>query len=65
MEEPDGSPFTSHTTNPVPFCVVGYDCELKNGGKLCDISPTMLDILNIKKPEEMDGESLIKKQEDF
>ena len=61
MEEPDGSPFTAHTTNPVPFCVVGFDCELKKGGKLCDISPSMLDILNIKKPEEMDGESLIKK----
>ncbi|MCQ2514832.1 MAG: 2,3-bisphosphoglycerate-independent phosphoglycerate mutase [Ruminococcus sp.] len=56
----DGSPFTAHTTNPVPFCVVGYDCELKEGGRLADIAPTMLQILDIKQPEEMDGTSLIK-----
>ncbi|MDO4743580.1 MAG: 2,3-bisphosphoglycerate-independent phosphoglycerate mutase [bacterium] len=55
----DGSPFTAHTTFPVPFCVVGYDCELRSNGKLCDISPTILDILNIEKPDEMDGESLL------
>ncbi|MBQ7045129.1 MAG: 2,3-bisphosphoglycerate-independent phosphoglycerate mutase [Clostridia bacterium] len=60
MAEPDGSPFTAHTTNPVPFCVVGYDCELKSGGKLCDIAPTMLEMLGLPKPEEMDGVSLIK-----
>lgn len=55
----DGSPFTAHTTFPVPFSVVGYDCKLRPNGKLCDISPTILDILNIEKPDEMDGESLI------
>ncbi len=60
MLDTDGSPFTAHTTNPVPFSVVGMDCELRRGGKLCDISPTILDILNLPKPEEMDGESLIK-----
>ncbi len=41
----DGSPFTAHTTNPVPFCVVGYDCKLREGGRLADIAPTMLKIL--------------------
>ena len=60
MVDTDGSPFTAHTTNPVPFSVVGYDCELREGGKLCDISPTILKILNLEKPVEMDGESLIK-----
>ena len=60
MVDTDGSPFTAHTTNPVPFSVVGYDCELRKGGKLCDISPTILKILNLEQPEEMDGESLIK-----
>lgn len=60
MYEPDGSPFTAHTTYPVPLIVVGKDCELKDGGKLCDLSPTMLDIMGIEKPAEMDGVSLIK-----
>ena len=60
MYEADGSPFTAHTTNPVPFVVVGHDCELKEGGKLCDIAPTMLDIMGIEQPAQMTGESLIK-----
>ncbi len=59
MYEEDGSPFTAHTTFPVPFVVTGYDCTLKNGGKLCDISPTILKIMGIKQPEQMTGESLI------
>ena len=60
MIDSDGEPFTAHTTNPVPFCVVGYDCELREGGRLADIAPTMLHILNLPKPEEMDGNSIIK-----
>ncbi len=56
----DGNPFTPHTTNPVPFCVVGYPCELKEGGRLADIAPSMLSVLGLSKPAEMDGESLIK-----
>ncbi len=60
MVDADGSPFTAHTTNPVPFCVVGYDCELREGGRLADIAPTMLQILGLPQPEEMDGVSLIK-----
>ena len=59
MYEPDGSPFTAHTTNPVPFCIVGKPCTLREGGRLGDISPTMLDIFGIEKPAEMDGQSLI------
>ena len=59
MYEPDGSPFTAHTTFPVPFCVVGKDCSLREGGRLADIVPTMLEILGIDQPAEMTGVSLI------
>ena len=55
----DGKPFTPHSTNPVPFCVVGYDCELKETGRLADIAPTMLTILGLPQPAEMTGESLL------
>ncbi|MEE3497748.1 MAG: 2,3-bisphosphoglycerate-independent phosphoglycerate mutase [Ruminococcus bromii] len=60
MIDDDGEPFTAHTTNPVPFCIVGYDCELREGGRLADIAPTMLQIMNLPQPKEMDGKSLIK-----
>lgn len=59
MYEDDGSPFTAHTTNPVPFCVVGYPCKLREGGKLADIAPTMLKIMNLPQPKEMTGTSII------
>ena len=52
--------FTAHTTNPVPFIVVGREVALREGGKLCDIAPTMLQIMGLDKPAEMNGESLIK-----
>lgn len=62
MIDEDGKPFTAHTTNLVPFCVVGHPRKLKQqGGKLADIAPTMLEIMGIEKPDEMDGESLIEK----
>ncbi len=54
-----GQALTSHTTNPVIFTVVFKDCKLKKSGRLCDIAPTMLQILSLEKPEEMTGESLI------
>ena len=62
MEEPDGSPFTAHTTNKVPFICVncGDNVELREGGKLSDIVPTMLKVMNIPQPEEMTGTSIIK-----
>ena len=59
MFDEDGSPFTAHTTNPVPFCVVGYPCKLREGGRLADIAPTMLKILGLSQPQEMDGRSII------
>ncbi len=55
----DGTPFTAHTTNPVPFCVAGYPCRLREGGRLADIAPTMLRILGLPQPPEMTGKSLI------
>ena len=59
----DGSVCTAHTTNLVPFSVVGDDyigSELKQDMALCDIAPTMLEILGIEKPSEMTGESILK-----
>ena len=61
MLEPDGSPFTAHTTNPVPFVIIGADVELEPG-RLADITPTMLDLMGLGKPEEMAGVSLIKRR---
>ena len=60
MYEADGSAFTPHTTNPVPFIVANYPCELRDGGKLCDIAPTMLKVLGLEQPKEMTGVSIIK-----
>lgn len=60
MYEPDGAPFTAHTTNPVPLIVVGHDCELRDGGVLADLAPTMLQLLELPQPAEMTGKSLIK-----
>ena len=59
MLDENGEIFTAHTTNPVPLCIIGHDCKLKSAGKLADIAPTMLEILNLKKPNDMTGESLI------
>ncbi|MBQ6825967.1 MAG: 2,3-bisphosphoglycerate-independent phosphoglycerate mutase [Clostridia bacterium] len=59
MIDTDGSPFTAHTTNPVPFSVIGKDCSLREGGKLCDISPTIIKLLGLAQPEEMTGKSII------
>lgn len=59
MVAEDGEPFTAHTTNPVPFCVVGYPCKLRTGGRLADIAPTMLKVMGLPQPEEMDGKSII------
>lgn len=69
MKDEAGNPWTAHTTNPVPFILVegeqrkikghGADVQLREGGKLADIAPTILDILQLPIPEEMTGRSLI------
>jgi len=58
-----GEPFTAHTTNPVPFILVnaGEGISLKENGKLADIAPTLLDLMEIEKPVEMTGTSLLLK----
>ena len=59
-----GGPFTAHTTNPVPFILVGKDwkgAKLREDGILADIAPTMLDMMDLPKPKEMEGTSMIVK----
>ena len=60
MTQPDGSPMTAHTTNPVPFILCGAGTELRKG-RLCDIAPTILDVMGLAVPEEMNGHTLIVK----
>ena len=65
MVDPEtGEPFTAHTTNPVPFIAIGPEMvgkKLREGGRLADIAPTMLDSMGIPVPAEMTGKSLIVK----
>ena len=58
MKQEDGSPMTAHTTNPVPFILCGEGSELRTG-RLADIAPTILDVLGLACPPEMDGRTLI------
>jgi 2,3-bisphosphoglycerate-independent phosphoglycerate mutase len=62
LEEESEEPHTAHTTNPVPFILVGEEYRqrrLREGGALEDIAPTMLEILGIPRPPEMTGRSLL------
>jgi len=59
MFDENANPKTSHTTNPVPFIIVGKNGIKLRNGILADIAPTMLDLLEIEKPKEMTGKSLI------
>ena len=62
MVDEDGSPFTAHTTNVVPFIVVGKDFKdkkLRSGGILADVAPTLLDMMDVPVPQEMSGKSLL------
>jgi len=75
MLNPDtGAPHTAHTTNPVPFIMTGdpkkfkFTVDKKDGeeeeeGTLCDVAPTVLDLLGLDQPEEMTGRSLLAKSE--
>ena len=60
MWDSEHKPVTSHTTNPVP-CIVTREGISLNDGKLADVAPTMLELLNIPIPKEMTGLSLINK----
>ena len=59
MKNEDGSPNTAHTTNPVPVIVVDNDIKTVKNGILGDIAPTILDMMGVAKPQEMDQESLV------
>ena len=56
-----GEPWTAHTTNPVPFILVNSNpnWKLREGGALCDVAPTLLEMMELPQPEEMTGKSLI------
>lgn len=58
-----GEPFTAHTTNPVPFILVNGEpgVTLREGGALCDIAPTLIDLMGMEQPKEMTGKSLLVK----
>jgi 2,3-bisphosphoglycerate-independent phosphoglycerate mutase len=59
MLEPDGSPNTAHSLNPVPVIVTVADLSLRSGGVLADVAPTLLGMMGIDQPAEMTGTSLI------
>lgn len=60
MQDPiTKQPHTAHTTFPVPFIVAGKSCALRDNGRLADIAPTLLHLLDIKQPEAMTGKNLI------
>ena len=62
VDEETGKPQTAHTTNEVPFVLINAspEIELRQTGALCDVAPTVLQLLGIKQPAEMTGKSLIK-----
>ncbi len=59
MMNPDGSPHTAHTTNPVPFILIDKEIKSVNSGVLGDIAPTILDLMNVEQPKEMTQHSLL------
>jgi len=59
IDEKTGEPFTAHTSNLVPLILYNVDNVKVKDGRLCDVTPTMLDIMGLTKPEEMTGESLL------
>lgn len=65
VDETTGEPFTAHTTNPVPFILFNTDpsWKLAEGGRLCDIVPTLIEMMGMEQPAEMTGHSLLIKGE--
>jgi 2,3-bisphosphoglycerate-independent phosphoglycerate mutase len=59
MLEPDGSPNTAHSMNPVPVVVTADAGQLRDGGILADVAPTLLALMGSDSPAEMSGENLI------
>ena len=64
MLDEDGSPFTAHTTNPVPVVLISEmykNATLRKDGILADLAPTLLEVMGLPVPAEMTGKSLIEK----
>ena len=61
MLEPDSSPNTAHSLNPVPVVVTAPVAGLRDGGVLADVSPTLLELLGVDKPPAMTGRSLLRR----
>ncbi len=59
MMNPDGSPHTAHTTNPVPIVLIDKELKLINNGVLGDIAPTILELMGLEQPIEMTRKSLL------
>ena len=59
MMNPDGSPHTAHTTNPVPIVLIDKELKLINNGVLGDIAPTILELMGLEQPKEMTRKSLL------
>ena len=60
VDEETGVPFTAHTTNLVPFVLVGAgERKLRDGGILADIAPTLLEMMGLEQPAEMTGKSML------
>ena len=62
MIDENNLPFSAHSTNPVPCIITKKGLELRDGGNLGDVVPTMFDLMNIEKPVEMTGKTLILKK---
>jgi len=61
MVDENGLPFSAHSTNPVPCIITKEGLELRDGGNLGDVCPTVLELMGLKQPVEMTGKSIIKK----
>ncbi len=60
LDEISGQPHTAHTCNPVPLIYVGHrSAEFTEPGALCDISPTLMQVMGIPMPAEMSGKQLL------
>jgi len=59
MLEPDGSPNTAHSLNPVPFVVTSNEVAVREEGILADVAPTVLELLGMEQPPEMTGTSML------
>ena len=60
LEDENGGAYTAHTSNPFPVIVTKEGIELRDGGNLGDLAPTMLQLLGVEQPVEMTGKSIIK-----